>query len=294
MLLFVAALLAGAIGDPFLARTFEVRVTKDVAYRRAPVRQPVEGRKELQLDLYEPEGTDTLRLKPGFITIHGGGLRRGDKATENMTQLCEEMAARGFVCASINYRLQDDDPPGRGPTLAQRTLAAAMEDAHAAVRWLKKNSRRYKVDARRIAIGGSSAGATIALRVTFGREGRQLSVPAAFSWSGGLYTSPEYVAGGAASLLIVHGDSDTDVDPQEVRDLAQYGHRAGLRTVTYFCADLGHNVPLDRRVRGKALYDHLAAFLYEEMELHRMGKPLVRSRRSPMPAPDVRSIPCPR
>ena len=295
MVLLVAAVLADAGSrDALIIRRFAVRVTKDVTYGSAPVRQPRPSKKRLQLDVYEPAGANTPGLRPGFVIVHGGGLQRGDKATENMVQLCEEMAARGYVCASINYRLQSDDPPAAGSTLAQRTLAAAVEDAHAAVRWMTANSRRYELDSRRIAVGGSSAGATIALRLAFGRAGRQLRIPAVFSWSGGLYTSLQYVKGGAASLLIVHGNNDPEVDPQEVRELARYAHEAGLRTATYFCAELGHNVPLDRRPGGQALYDHLASFLHEEMELDRIGEPLTYSRRSTASAPDVRPIPCPR
>lgn len=284
---------SAASGDVFLTREFDVRVSKNVTYGSASVREPRPGKKELQADVYEPAGPNAPRLRPAFVVIHGGGLRRGDKATENMVQLCEEMAARGYVCVSINYRLQGDDPPVTGPTLGQRTLSAAVEDALTAVRWMRANSRGYRVDSRRIAVGGSSAGATVALRLAFSPDGRRLDIPALFSWSGGLYTSPGYVDRGKTSLMIVHGDNDSDVDAQEVRRLTSYAHASGLRTVSYFCEGLGHNVPLDRRPGGQSLYDRLAAFLHEEMELERIGTPLTHSQRPATPAPDLRPVPCP-
>lgn len=259
-----ALLLAATL---FLDRQFEVKVTKDVRYAAGAMRT---------LDLYEPQRAP--RPRPAFVVIHGGGLRRGDKATENMAQLCEEMAARGYVCASINYRLQGE-------------LGPAVEDARAAVRWMIANSRKHGVDPRRIALGGSSAGATVALRLVYGR--RDLPIPVVFSWVGALNTEPSYVDGGKASLFIVHGDVDPEVEPAQVRRLALHAPRAGLRTAAYFCQGLGHNVPLDRRPYGKALYDHLAAFFHEELQLARVSQPLHPRPRRVYAPPRVAAVPCP-
>ena len=110
----------------FIDPIYAVKVTNDVVYATAQVQSPTPGEKSLLLDLYEPEGNSAPRLRPGFVVIHGGGLARGDKRTENMVELCREFAARGYLCVSINYRLVPDDPPGKGNSAFERTLNAAI------------------------------------------------------------------------------------------------------------------------------------------------------------------------
>src|SRR5206468_7267400 len=117
-----------------------VRALKDISYVRY-------GDRSLQLDLYlpaRPEG----RL-PAIVFVHGGGWRTGVR--ENFTPMAIYMAEHGYAAATISYRLS---------TEAQ--YPAAVQDAKAAVRWLRANAGRYGIDPQRIAIGGASAGGQIA------------------------------------------------------------------------------------------------------------------------------------
>ena len=109
---------------------FEVDVRRDVVYGTAAVRRPRPGRKALLLDLYEPRGGGTKVLRPGVVLAHGGGWRSGDKRRPPyMADLCRDLAARGYVCASIDYRLTGDDPPGSETTALGRAREASIEDA---------------------------------------------------------------------------------------------------------------------------------------------------------------------
>jgi pectinesterase len=118
-----------------------VRALKDITYVRYASRA-------LQLDLYLPAHPGTALL-PGIVFVHGGGWRTGVR--ENFTPMAVYMAEHGYAAATISYRLSPD---------AQ--YPAAVQDAKAALRWMRANAGRYGIDPLRIAIGGASAGGQIA------------------------------------------------------------------------------------------------------------------------------------
>jgi acetyl esterase/lipase len=292
-LLLVAQLSAASL--PFVTPRFPVKVAHDIEYGRAPVRSAAASDKRLLLDLYQPDGDSVPGLRPGFVAVHGGGLTGGDKRTENMVELCRELAGRGYACASINYRLRGDDPPGEGDTPLARTLNAAIQDTEVAVDWLRANAAHYRIDPARIAVGGSSAGAEIVLRMVY-REGRpRPPVAAVLSWVGGLNGGEGILDAGEPALFIVNGAVDTLVLAAEAHALAGRASQVGIPLEIYVCEGLGHNVPLDRRPGGVSLYDRLVGFLYRHLDLSNMRRAL----RKPAPAPagavsDPRSVPCPR
>ena len=102
----------------------------------------------LQLDLARPKtGTGPF---PAIVCIHGGGFRAGTR--EGYDKLCLTLAERGYVAATITYRLA---PAYQFP--------AAVHDCKAAVRWLRANAAKYHVDPTRIGAMGGSAGGHLAL-----------------------------------------------------------------------------------------------------------------------------------
>ncbi len=98
------------------------------------------------MDVYLPGITSTRPL-PALIYIHGGAWSRGDKANGPGMDDIPELLARGYVIASINYRLS----PGN-------LFPAHIEDCKCAVRSLRANAKLYNVDVNRIGVWGSSAG----------------------------------------------------------------------------------------------------------------------------------------
>jgi pectinesterase len=118
-----------------------VRALKDITYVR-------HGERTLQLDLYLPAHPGGAAL-PGIVFVHGGGWRTGVR--ENFAPMAIYMAEHGYAAATISYRLSSE---ARYP--------AAVQDARAAVRWMRAEAARYGIDPQRIAIGGASAGGQIA------------------------------------------------------------------------------------------------------------------------------------
>lgn len=116
------------------------------------------GKRVLQLDLYLPKSTST-QLTPGIVFVHGGGWRAGFRT--NFTPMAIGMAERGYVVATISYRLS---PEAKYP--------AAIHDVKAAIRWLRSNAKQYGINPDQIAVGGGSAGGQIAnlVGVTSGLE----------------------------------------------------------------------------------------------------------------------------
>ncbi len=105
------------------------------------------GRRALQLDLYQPK--NSKHKTPLVVLVHGGGWMHGYR--QNLAPLAMGLAKNGYVAAVISYRLS---PEAKYP--------AAIQDAKAAVRWLRSNAQKYGLDANHIAIAGGSAGGQIA------------------------------------------------------------------------------------------------------------------------------------
>ncbi|HCP83206.1 MAG TPA: hypothetical protein DIT88_02290, partial [Planctomycetaceae bacterium] len=107
------------------------------------------GDRSLQLDLYSPANVDSP--VPGVIVVHGGGWHSGTR--QKFARIAEELAYRGFVAATISYRLADE-----------AAFPAGIQDCNAATRWMRANAKRLMVDPERIAaIGGSAGGHLVGL-----------------------------------------------------------------------------------------------------------------------------------
>ncbi|MBX7169985.1 MAG: alpha/beta hydrolase fold domain-containing protein [Pyrinomonadaceae bacterium] len=118
----------------------------------------------LQLDIFEPKG-DTATLRPLIIFAHGGGYVQGTK--EDMTYFAQQFTKKGYVTASISYRLIPMDKI-YDPNNMKREIVKAMSDFKSAIRFFRQsasNGNPYKIDANNIFIGGASAGAITALHI---------------------------------------------------------------------------------------------------------------------------------
>lgn len=97
----------------------------------------------LKLNLARPQ--DLSAKAPAVMCIHGGGFRAGKR--ERWDKLCRQLAERGYVAATVTYRLA---PKYQFP--------AAVHDVKAGVRWLRANAKKYSIDPNRIGVIGDSAG----------------------------------------------------------------------------------------------------------------------------------------
>ena len=111
-------------------------------------------------DLLVPAGVGSLRAArlyapshdclPVLLFLHGGGFTIGGLETHE--SLCRQLALQSDVAVlALDYRLA---PEHRFP--------AAVDDAWAALRWLATDAATLGLDASRLAVGGDSAGGTLA------------------------------------------------------------------------------------------------------------------------------------
>ena len=104
-----------------------------------------DGMKAHLLDIYYPESAKETDKLPVIIDIHGGGWMYGYK--EINKYFCFKLAEKGFLVASINYRLADtvyfDDQ---------------IRDIFSAFHWLKENLSSYPADLNNVFLCGDSAG----------------------------------------------------------------------------------------------------------------------------------------
>lgn len=129
----------------------------------------------LRLDLYIPKGAPGLH--PAAIFIHGGGFIGGSRHHGALSEMAEALAARGWVCVSVDYRLagargtvpdewmQTVDTQPLTDRQHEQGLAiyAASRDVKAAVRWLTARADALSIDTTRITALGGSAGAVLAV-----------------------------------------------------------------------------------------------------------------------------------
>ena len=149
-----------------------VIVTSDIQYGEGATRS---GDIPLFLDLYQPDEACSTN-RPTVVFVHGGGFVGGNKRSESLTAIAEEMTARSINVVSIQYRLDPQDlipGPAYQDILDQGiangtidpseerldAIFSAFEDTVLALNFLNDNQNELCIDTGRIAYWGSSAGA---------------------------------------------------------------------------------------------------------------------------------------
>jgi acetyl esterase/lipase len=119
--------------------TAQIRVEHDIKYTAGPAYADNKDK----LDIFIPPGAKSA---PVIVSLYGGALTAGDKSEQ--PYVGQRFAEAGYVAVLINYRLS--------PTVAH---PAHVQDAAAAVAWVKKNISKYGGDPNKIVLTGHSAGA---------------------------------------------------------------------------------------------------------------------------------------
>lgn len=130
----------------------------------------------LLMNVYYPDTVaDTMNARPFILLIHGGAFLGGNM--HDMDYQCMEFARRGFVTATISYRLGWNCAGtdflsicllcgNTGYNMVTATYQAA-QDGRAAMRYIDANKSQYKIDSANYFAGGTSAGSITAMHVTF-------------------------------------------------------------------------------------------------------------------------------
>jgi acetyl esterase/lipase len=205
----------------------------------APTLSHVNSAMELQMDVYEPVG-DALTKRPVVVLAHGGSFIIGDRTM--MDRWCKLLAKKGYVAATISYRLYPFLLLGFPDSLKIfDTAVKAVGDMRAAVRYFREdaaNANLFMADADHIFVGGYSAGAVTALHLSYLDENDDMppflqtivsnngglegisgtpsnktfssSALATVNMSGGLYRS-SWIDADEVPLVSIHGTADGTV-----------------------------------------------------------------------------------
>jgi acetyl esterase/lipase len=247
---------------PAHAVTFagRVRGTPDLIYAHYA------GYRPLTLDLYQPPAQ--TKPSPLILFVHGGSLKSGDARTTlgipDFPARLAAMAAHGYVVASVNYRLRDE---ARFP--------AQVQDAKAALAFLRANAATYHIDRARVVVWGNSSGGQLAALVamTCGRRefappsGGDACVQGVVSWYGDLQLSQEagdpdvaaflgcapcgpadiatadpmtFASPATPPMLIVHGTADIAVSVTQSQAMAKRLMDLKVPVETLTIPDVGH------------------------------------------------------
>ncbi len=121
---------------------------------------------DLDMDIYEPEG-DTLTNRPAIVFIHTGAFFSGNNELDDVTALSITSAKRGYVSFNINYRLGLNI---LSTYSGERAVYRGVQDASAAIRYIREHHDIYNIDPDKIFIWGSSAGSFIGLHLAYSQD----------------------------------------------------------------------------------------------------------------------------
>lgn len=294
----------------YLDKTFDVKVSRDLCFGRAGVHISTDRReRDLLLDVYEPVGRPAGTLSPALVLAFGGAFHRGSKEDDGfeqggshstaMAQYCYEFARRGYVCFSIGYRLVQEDPdPGLTIAMSDpqaiprsrvdavremlglpyadnmtlwRGMEAAIDDGATALRWVRDNAARFGIDASRVAAGGWSAGARVAMHAVFAEHAPAAAVICISGYMDPLDMVKYIPDGQAAPVFLTWGTRDLDYALAQGPRFREHFSAIGLKHVAHEIPGANHFYPSTTPIRNDqgemlTLEDAIARFLVEQLK----------------------------
>jgi acetyl esterase/lipase len=107
--------------------------------------EDVELRPGIRADVAVPKSKGP---HPVVVYLHGGAWVAGSSRSHR--KLAMRFAERGYLTINVDYRLAPEHP-----------FPVPVDDCIFAVKWAGENAKRWNGDARRLAVGGDSAGANL-------------------------------------------------------------------------------------------------------------------------------------
>ena len=241
-----------------------------------------EGHERWKLDLFRPVG-EVDGLRPALVFVHGGGWVRGDKRKVLFLEQAIDFARRGYVCITVNYRLDASRLP-------------CVKDVKCAVRWLRAHADEYQIDPKRIGAYGNSAGAHLVSMLGVSASNRELEGDGPFQdYSSQIQAvaasatptlpmrrgeakpalaavSPiTYVTKGAPPFLLFHEVSDRLVDIGHSDDFVKALKAAGATDVTYRRMTDGSGHAVFQKHRN-AFQDEMVSFFARTLQGKEVAK----------------------
>lgn len=241
----------------------------------------------LLLDVYAP--VDLSRaLRPALILAFGGAFQRGTRKDDvvgdpphrntAISEYCVEFARRGYVCFSIDYRLMPEAPdPGDTPTWINGTGVnvdranfvrelmglepctqemmieaheAGTDDFFSAIRFVSDNAETFGIDPAKIAVGGFSAGATIAINTAYATSAPVAAV-VAISGRMTLTAAKAYIREPATQppLFMSFAENDLPGTLEDLEPRTEYLKSVGLKHRIVHVPSATHFYPRSSSVR---------------------------------------------
>ncbi len=160
----IAAFLTASADAPPPASLAEMRAAAETGLRRLQGKaEPSGGVRDftvvaadgyrIALRAYLPAGENRAAAQPAMLFAHGGGWCLGSLALYDRP--CQALAnATGRVILSVDYRLAPEYP-----------FPQPLEDVYRALCWVAQQAPQLGIDAKRLAVGGDSAGGNLAAAV---------------------------------------------------------------------------------------------------------------------------------
>lgn len=249
---------AKALLGPFFNRRFDVQRTANIRYGDA-------GERNL-LDVYRSRTHSNSG--PVLIHLHGGSFVNGRKNSQSLP-LLYELASRGWVCISANYRLGSEG-----------TFPNHLIDVKKVIAWVREHVEEYGADPSNLFLAGNSSGAHIAAmagltpnnpRFQPGFEDVDTTITAVIC-QGGYYgsiatkiaapSSPiSYVSKNAPPFFVVHGDRDRIVPVKQARGFVNRLREKTNSPIVYVeLPHATHTFDLFHSLRSQAVFHGVQAF----------------------------------
>jgi hypothetical protein len=206
----------------------------------------------LYMDIYKPSG-DIAQKRPLIIYIHSGGFYQGTR--KEGIGICGYFAYKGFLAATIDYRLIDKALNTIDSMDAATGLVHAISDAKAAIRYFIEdaaNANNFNVDTNYVFVIGASAGGITASNLGYldptdnipayflniinnnggfsgnssSNTGHKISIKGVVNYSGALWRA-DWINANKPPLFSVHETGDSMVN-------CNYGPSAAFSNPIYF------------------------------------------------------------
>ena len=267
----------------------------DVEYGKAVT---LKGREQkLLLDIIMPPKEDSMKQRPLLIFIHGGGFKNNSKIGSYSSMVCNSFAKRGYVTATIEYRL-GVGKENRNVDYAE-AMYRAQQDGKAAIRFFRKFATQYGIDTSQIFLTGSSAGSKTCLAIAYmdeneipkeidkqasgtlegnsGNEGYSSKVQGVMnSW--GALIDYNWIQKGDPPLFNAAGTQDKTVPHDSAFDF--HGFKYGGYILYQHCLSLGipsgwrpfygtgHTLDYNKKKQDSCIQS-MAAWLYTQLKINK-------------------------
>ena len=212
----------------------------------------------LKMDVFLPVGhASEERRFPAILFFHGGSWSGGKVSWHHPD--CAYWSKRGMIAVSVDYRLKKRDQV--------EVPLECVKDAKSAVRFLRKNADKLKVDVDKMVVAGGSAGGQMAAAVAMIDEVNDANDDLAISGKPNaavLYNPyfkceeslrpPNFVAEGLPPMISFLGSKDPSVSVESLKDFHEDLLKSGNNSELYIGKGGRHGFCIGTKAQNRFFY----------------------------------------